>query len=404
MQLVVNTSYAVPIGIGLWLIGIPNPFLWATLCLLLRFVPYIGPIIAAFFPLALSVAVDPGWSMFLMTGALFVVVELVSNNFLEPWLYGNSAGLSPVAVIAAAVFWTWLWGPIGLLLSTPLTVCIVVLGRHVPQLAFLDVLLGIDPALSPPERLYQRLLAGDPDEATERAEVYLRTHSLVDFYDDVAIPALALAENDRARGALDMPARIRVAEGATILADNLAEWEEHNGESEAEESGKDDIAVLPNPTSTPADNEENKGRVVLCAGARGHLDDAAAGILAQLLEREGLTVRELTAEDLPTAKLRGHDLSDVAVIVLSYMNADSLAHARFLVRRLRRRAPDAVIVVGFWTLPPEDRERREPEAATGADSVATTLAQAVEESLLANAPPADEESSEPAHEDAAPVS
>ena len=132
----------------------------------------------------------------------FIVVELISNNVVEPWLYGASTGLSPIAIIAAAVFWTWLWGPIGLLLSTPLTVCLVVLGRHVPQLAFLDVLLGNEPVLTPPELLYQRLLVGDPNEATERAEEYLREHSLADFYDEVAIPALALAEEDRSDGRL----------------------------------------------------------------------------------------------------------------------------------------------------------------------------------------------------------
>ena len=141
MQLVVNITYGIPIGVGLWLIGVPNPILWGMLATVLRFVPYIGPIIAAFFPLALAIAVDPGWTTFLWTGALFIVIELISNNVIEPWLYGSSTGLSPVAIIAAAIFWTWLWGPIGLLLSTPLTVCLVVLGRHVPQLAFLDVLL-----------------------------------------------------------------------------------------------------------------------------------------------------------------------------------------------------------------------------------------------------------------------
>src|SRR5205085_10683883 len=132
----------------------PNPVLWGLLCGTLRFVPYIGPIVASFFPLALSVAVDPGWTTFLLTGALFIVVELIVNNLVEPWLYGASTGLSPIAVIASAVFWTWLWGPIGLFLSTPLTVCLVVLGRHVPQLAFLEVLLGDEPALTPPELLY----------------------------------------------------------------------------------------------------------------------------------------------------------------------------------------------------------------------------------------------------------
>ncbi len=225
MQLVVNTAYAVPIGVGLWLIGIPNPILWGLLCALMRFVPYIGPIVAAFFPLALSIAIDPGWTTLLLTGALFIVVELIINYSLEPWLYGSSTGLSPIAIITAAVFWTWLWGPIGLLLSTPLTVCLVVLGRHVPQLAFLDVMLGDAPALSPPELLYRRLLAGDPHEATERAEDYLRTHSLAAFYDDVAVPALGLAEADRAEFHLTEEQRVRVGDSAFVLIDNLAEWE-----------------------------------------------------------------------------------------------------------------------------------------------------------------------------------
>jgi hypothetical protein len=369
---VVNTLYGIPIGIGLWLIGIPNPVLWGTLCTVLRFVPYIGPIIAAFFPLVLAIAVDPGWTLLLWTAALFVAVELISNNFIEPWLYGASAGLSPVAIIAAAVFWTWLWGPVGLLLSTPLTVCLVVLGRHLPQLAFLDVLLGNEPALPPPERLYQRLLADDPHEATERAEAYVRDHTLADFYDDVAIPALALAEHDRARGALDEERRVRVAEGAMILVDNLAEWEENGARAEKGETDGADIAVLPEP---PGAIDQ---RPILCAGARGHLDDAAAAMLAQLLERQGAVVRQLPFEALQSARLREHDLGDVAIVALSYMNADSLAHARFLVRRLRRRLPDATVVIGFWTFPPEEIDRRDPREATGADGITTTLAEAVE--------------------------
>src|SRR5687768_5625403 len=226
MQLVVNATYGFPIGVGLWLIGVPNPILWGMLATVLRFVPYIGPIIAAFFPLALAIAVDPTWTTFLWAAALVIVIELISNNAVEPWLYGSSTGLSPVAIIAAAIFWTWLWGPIGLLLSTPLTVCLVVLGQHVPQLAFLNVLLGREPVLSPAETLYQRFLVGDPDEATERAEEFLHDHSLEEFYDEVAIGALALAENDRARGALDEDRRARVAESAMLMLDNLSEHED----------------------------------------------------------------------------------------------------------------------------------------------------------------------------------
>ncbi len=365
MQLVVNTTYAIPIALGLWLIGIPNPVLWGLLCGLMRFVPYIGPIVAAFFPLALSIAVDPGWTTLLLTAALFIAVELIINNLIEPWLYGASTGLSPLAIIAAAVFWTWLWGPVGLLLSTPLTVCLVVLGHHVPQFAFLDVLLGNEPALSPPELLYRRLLAGDPTEATERAEEYLREHSLEAFYDEVALPALRLAEFDRDELHLTEEQRLRVTESTFVLVDNLDEWEE-NGRSKAESDEEEDNQIPP-LTDVP----------VLCAGARGNLDDAAAAALTQLLERRGANVRLLSYELLQTAALREIDLGRPAVIVLSYLNSDLLAHARFLVRRLRRRLPEARIIVGLWSFEEEEADRRDPLEATRADYVATSLKEAV---------------------------
>jgi len=182
---------------------VPNPILWGLFATVLRFIPYLGPVIAALFPIALSFAVAPGWTLPLLIIALFVTLELFSNNVLEPWLYGSSTGLSPVAVLVAAVFWTTLWGPVGLLLSTPLTVCLVVLGRHVPRLGFFHVLLGKEPALAPELKFYQRLLARDPDEATELVEEYLEGESLDKLYDAVIMPALGLAEQDRLRGSLD---------------------------------------------------------------------------------------------------------------------------------------------------------------------------------------------------------
>ncbi len=233
-QLAVNVAYALPIGIGLWVIGVPNAPLWGLMALILRFIPYIGPIIASIFPLALALAVDPGWTMVLWTAALFVVLELVSNNVVEPWVYGSRTGLSPLAIIVAAIFWTWLWGPMGLLLSTPLTVCLVVLGRHVPQFEFLDVLLGNEPVLDPHQQLYQRLLAGDPTEATDRAEAYLEENTILSFYETVAVPALALAEEDRSRGVLTDERRSRVAESAQTLVDNLDDFAQVESNEESE--------------------------------------------------------------------------------------------------------------------------------------------------------------------------
>jgi hypothetical protein len=247
------------------------------------------------FPIALSIAVDPGWMMLVLTVSLFVIVEIVSNNIAEPWLYGAKTGLSPIAIIVSAIFWTWLWGPIGLLLATPLSVCVFVLGRHVPQLAFLDVLLGSERVLTPEESLRQRLLALDPDEATEDAEEYLQKHSLEEFYNDVAIPALVSIERDRARGVLDESRRTMVADGITTMIDNLSETENKAAavEEPADPEAMTQIkGLLKGPLSPGA-----HGRQVLCVGARGNLDDAAASILVQLVERRGIGARMLSWAD-----------------------------------------------------------------------------------------------------------
>src|SRR6516162_532462 len=201
-QTALNAAFGIIVGAGLALIGVPNPVLWGILAAVLRFVPYIGAFIAAAFPLALAVAVDPGWTTVILTAALFLLVELIVGQVLEPLLYGHSTGVSPVAVVVAAMFWTWLWGPIGLLLSTPLTVCLDVLGRHIDRLRFLDILLGSKPALNPPEIFYHRILSGNPDEAFDQAECLLKTQSLSKFYDSVAIEGLRLAAIDAQSGAL----------------------------------------------------------------------------------------------------------------------------------------------------------------------------------------------------------
>ena len=197
MQLLVNVSYGVPIGIGLHFIGVPNAILWGVLAIILKFIPFLGPILAALFPALLAFAIDPGWSMLLWVIALFVAMEIVSGNVIEPLLYGTSTGLSSLSIIIAAIFWTTLWGPIGLVLATPLTVCLSVIGRYVPQLQFLGTVLGSDPVLTREERFYQRLLAGKPEDAVEIGEDYLDGHSAMEFYDQVAIPVLRLADNDR---------------------------------------------------------------------------------------------------------------------------------------------------------------------------------------------------------------
>jgi hypothetical protein len=308
--------------------------------------------------------------MLLWTAALFIVLELISGNIVEPWLYGASTGLSPIAILAAAVFWTWLWGPVGLLLSTPLTVCLVVLGQHVPQFGFLDVLLGSEPVLAPAQSLYQRLLAGDPDEATERAEDYLRTRSLLDYYTEVAIPALAMFEQDRVRGVLTDERRALIAAEAMTLVDNLSEHED--ARPEAAEPDGPAKQPLPAPVRPVTDWQD---RPVLCAGGRGNLDDVAAAILAQLLERCGIGARRVSFQAIAAGSYASLDLDGVRLVCLSYMNPDSIAHARYAARRLRRRT-DAPMLVGFWSL---DGTGSAPALveATRADLAATSLTEAL---------------------------
>src|SRR5947207_7619437 len=226
IQLAVNAAFGLVIGVGLWVIGIPSPVLWGILAAILRFVPYIGAIISAVFPLALAAAVDPGWSMLLWTAALFLVVAPLMGHVIAPLLYGHSTGLSPVAVVGSAALWTALWGPVGLVLATPLTVCLVVLGRHVERLEFLDVMFGDRPPLSPPEIFYQRMLAGDPTEAAEKAEEFLKERSLSSYYDEVALKGLQLAQADAERGALDGERLTKIRDAVVEFANDLSDQDD----------------------------------------------------------------------------------------------------------------------------------------------------------------------------------
>jgi predicted PurR-regulated permease PerM len=363
MQLVINVLYGIPVGIGLYFIGVPNPILWGLLATVLRFIPYLGPMIGALLPVALSFAVAPGWTLPLLTVGLFVALELFSNNVLEPWLYGASTGLSPVAVLVAAVFWTTLWGPVGLLLSTPLTVCVVVLGRHVPQLGFFDVLLGDEPALAPEVKFYQRLLARDPDEATELAEEYLEEESLDKLYDGVILPALGLAEQDRLRGSLDRATVQGIAEDTLGVIEELAdEADREPAPADAETAAN----VSPEPVAT------------LCIGARNGLDEAAAAMLAHLLTQRGIGAKTVPRQAIAGRQLGRLEPSGITLICLSYVNPGATQHAQRIVRRLRQHFGPAVrILVGMWTPGPSPETQPEVLEATGADLSATSLWQAV---------------------------
>jgi predicted PurR-regulated permease PerM len=383
MQLALNAAFGVVIGTGLWVIGIPSPVLWGILAAVLRFVPYIGAIISAVFPLTLAAAVDPGWSMLLWTAALFLVVEPLLGHVIEPLLYGHSTGLSPVAVVASAAFWTALWGPVGLVLATPLTICLVVLGRHVERLEFLDVMFGDRPPLSPPEIFYQRVLAGDPAEAVDKAEEFLKEHTLSTYYDEVALPGLKLAQNDVARGALDRLQTERIKAAVIEVVEDLADQDDgrperattHDPEAAAAVERPDDaIPALPVVKKEDLAPEWQADTPVLCAAGRGPLDEAAALMLAQLLEKHGLGARVEGAEAIASSNIFRLETSGLAMVCLSYFDANSAAHMRYTIRRIRRRLPQVRIVLGCWRTDADPTILRD---TTKSDAVATSLREAV---------------------------
>lgn len=327
MQLVVNVSYGIPMALGLWLIGVPGAILWGLLAAVLRFVPYAGPVLSAIPPLVLAFAVDPGWTMLLWAAGLILLLELVSNNVIEPWLYGTSTGLSVISLLLSAAFWTALWGPIGLVLSTPLTVCLLVLGRHLPQLQFLDVLLGSERALDAPTRFYQRLLAGDVEECVELALDYREEKDTQSFYDEVAIPVLRVASEDHSTVAT-AEHRLRVVTGIDAVIDELSERD-------------------------PATSGAGAYQVV-CVGGRWELDALAAEMAAHALAIEGFRTEHAPAAPVVSADyierlgLQGADL-----VCLSYFSPEPLVHARHFVMRIRRRWPKLPIVVALWNVPAE---------------------------------------------------
>jgi len=360
-QLLVNAGFGLLIGAGLWLIGTPSAVLWGILAAVLRFVPYIGSVIAAAFPLALAVAVDPGWSMLASTAVLFVVVEPAVGQVIEPMVYGRSTGLSPVAVVVSATFWTALWGPIGLVLATPLTVCLVVLGRHVERLAFLDVMFGDRPALSPAEIFYQRMLAGDPTEATEKAEEFLKERSLSSYYDEVAIKGLQLAQADLDRDALDQSRLVKIRDTVLEFVNDLSGQTDQEPTGERPTSDAETAAAVEAAAAEPVYADlpilqrdelpiEWKGdSPVLCIAGRTELDEAAAIIFAQLCNVHGLRARVAGPEALSTNNIFRLETEGVALVCLSYLNTANPAQIRYAVRRLRRKLPRALIMVGLWS-------------------------------------------------------
>ena len=377
----VNIVYGVVAGIGLYFIGVPNPLLWGLLAGLLRYVPYLGIWIAAAMPAAVAFGVEPGWVQVVIIFGLYLGVDLLIYNFVEPQLYGTSTGISPIAILVAAVFWTWLWGPVGLLLATPLTVCLVVLGRYVPSLEF------DEPVLSPETRFYQRLLAMDVKEATEVAEQFLKGKSLEELYDVLLVPALTLVEEDRRRGRLDEEREQFVFKTTRVLVDDLAERAEEliNGNNSHGRARKESAAQK---------NGRQTGELAaLCIPARDEADEIAAQMLVQLLNKRGLK-----AKALPSAALAGESLEQVSqekplVVCVSSVPPLGYMHARYLCRRLRAEFPAQKLVAAILTeRDVEEVKQRRPEITS--DEVASSLKQALTE-IVSLAPTANNHNQSP---------
>ena len=382
-QLALNSAFGLVIGTGLWFIGIPSAVLWGILAGILRFVPYIGVFIAAIFPLALAMAVDPGWSLLMWTAALFVIVEPLVGQVIEPLLYGRSTGLSPLAVVLSATFWTALWGPIGLVLATPLTICLVVVGRHVENLKFLEVMFGDRPALSPPELFYQRMLADDPAEALDNAEQFLKERPLAAYYDEVALKGLKLAQADLDRDALDALHLQRIRDSAIELVKELDDYEDQPKKDAAQDveptAAVEILARMPLSIIFQFLQRTSLQQIgaakdpVLCVPGRTGLDEAVASMLAQILSRHGIGTRVEGVDALRVQISFVQEPKGIAMVCVSFLNTSSIAHMRFTIRRLRRQLPDATIVLGSWNAEADPTVLAD---AVKADGVALTLREA----------------------------
>ncbi len=370
MQFLVNVTFGSCIAVGLFFIGVPNAILWGAFAAIMRFVPYVGAWIAAAVPLLISFAVSVNWLAPILVLALFVSLELINANGLEPWLYGASTGVSSLALIVAAVFWTWLWGPVGLLLSTPLTVCLAVMGRHVPRLQFLSVLLSEEEALAPYEECYYRLLRLGLNEGSSLAENYLQANSLTALYDSVLIPTVTLAETDAQRQQLDSEQRAAIQQHIHDMVEDLGTLPVARIAAEKVASDEAPSENAPIPLSAPTCS-------VFCVPARAYRDELAGAMLTHLLQQQGFQAENapaaLSANEIVELTKRG----EREAICISVVAPSTHIHARFICGKLRAALPEAKIVVGLWGASEIAAETTDRLRASGADEVVTSLAEAV---------------------------
>jgi hypothetical protein len=363
-QLILNATFGVVIGLGLAVIGVPSSPLWGLLAMILRFVPYIGAILAAGLPIALAAAVGSDWTMTLWTVALFAVVEPLTGNVVEPLVCGKSAGLSPVAVVIAASFWTWLWGPLGLLLSTPMTLCLVVFARHVERLKFIDVMLGDQPALTPQQTAYQRMLTGDPIEAIEQARAFLKEGTIEKYYGEILLGALRLAEGDAALGRLNDARLENIYETISEILEDIASHETNGKKAAAE--GTIERGNIVNIDA------RKLGKPIFCVPGLGRLDDCAAMILADALKREGYQARVSGADTEIEA-------GNAEIVCVCFLGEVSDARAAFTIRKLSRKVASANVIIcrlGNTPTNQQDKPENKDEAPRSLEGVIIAVSQA----------------------------
>lgn len=356
-QLIVNVVYGLAAGVAVYFLGVPNPLLWGMLAALLRYIPYLGIWIAAVMPAAVLLAVDPGWVKPFLVFGIYFGIDLIMYNFVEPLVYGGSTGMTPLAILVAAVFWTWLWGGVGLLLATPLTVCLAVLGRYVPSLRFLGILLSDEPGLAPEKRFYQRLLAADLEEAAQIAQEFRKSKSLAELYDTVIIPALSLAEEDRRAGRLDHEQEGSVFRDARVIVEDFGPDSEETGQGRERGAPPVELQVLSLPAHSDA-------------------DEIAAIMLAQLLNARGIRTKALSASVLASEHLEEVGREKVRLVCVSTVPPDGYLRARYLCKRLHEQFPEIRIVAAVL-LRGDVCEAGQRGPSVPANEVAVTLAQAV---------------------------
>jgi predicted PurR-regulated permease PerM len=379
VQFLVNACYGVCFGVGLFVIGIPNAPLWGVIAGVFRIVPYAGVVTATAFPLVMALALFNSWGPPVLVVLLFVLLELIAGNFVEPLLYGARTGISSLALLVTTVFWTMLWGWAGLVLAVPLTVVAIVLGRYVPRMSFLHVLLGDESALSIEAQFYQRLLALDQEDARAIADTFLKTHALVRLYDEVLVPALTLAEQDRHKGALDEARESFLFLSVSEIVSELAVYRPEEVSSKPRRLKSRWISTA--QSELPSNKTEQVPSTVriFCLAANDQADEITSSMLSQLLERAGHGVLSLPVgspfeEILTTLLPEAQD-----VVCISALPPFAFAQARTLCQRIRIHLPQIRILAGIWGFSGDLDKAKERFGSTRPDGVVASLAQAVEQ-------------------------